>query len=259
MPCGNDVATKWNLVGVEYMERYLQGDRKSSDPNEDLMNQNLDKAINFFIKAIASDSSCARAHINLALTYAEKNQLESARHHASTATKLKPDEARFYAILSVIYELSGLEDLRVASLKQAEELDKYISERKYFGILVSNLPDMTRYRRLPLINQVSIVAERAVARKFLLWIEFASVSIADHSLLEPGASDGFVEKKYIVLRNILPPFLLREIQNCYNIGLKTGRIELTFAQAPRYVTQNDRVGSYFNGSYLNPHSHRPQC
>jgi len=82
------------------------------------------------------------------------------------------------------------------------------------------------------------------------------------------------------------PFLLREIQNCYNIGLKTGRIELTFAQAPRYVTQNDRVGriilftivdlvrrvvahnakpsysyfgSYFNGSYLNPHSDRPQC
>jgi len=119
-----------------------------------------------------------------------------------------------------------------------------------------------------------------------MWIEFARVSISDFSLLEPGTTDGFIEGKYTVLRNIIPPYILREVQKCYSTGIKTGRIEFTNAQAPRFVTQNDRVGrlilftlvdlvrktiahnarptysyfgGYFNGSFLNPHSDRPQC
>jgi len=101
-PCGNELSTKWNLLGVEAMNRYLQGDRKSSCPYEDLMNVNLNKAISYFIKAVASDTSCARAHMNLALAYTEYTQMESALHHATTAVKLSPSEARFHAFLSFI-------------------------------------------------------------------------------------------------------------------------------------------------------------
>jgi len=207
-------------------------------------------------------------------------------NHSLAAIKLKPDEARYHAIQSFIYEIRGSEEGRMSSLKAALAIDKYISERKYFGILLSNLTDMTKYGRYPIINQVSVFPERNVARKFLMWMEFSSISLSDYSLIEPGTTDGFITNKYTVLRNILPPFLLREIQNCYSIGIKTGRIELTYAQAPRFVTQNDRIGrlisyaivdlvrkviahnakpsysyfgGYFNGSYLKPHSDRPQC
>jgi len=283
--CGHDLATKWNLLGVSVMERYLEGDRKT-DTNEDYMNQFLDKALNHFIKAVAEDASCPRAHMNLALTYLEKNQIESALHHSAIAIKLKPDEARYYAIHSFISELSGSEENRKSNLLMALSLDKYISERKYFGILLSNVTDTSKYMRFPLINQVSLIPERNVARKFLIWMEFARLSISDYALLEPGITDGFIQNKYTVLRNIIPPYLLREIQKCFATGIKTGKIELTHAQAPRFVTQNDRVGrlilftlidlvrrtiahnvrssysyfgGYFNGSFLNPHSDRPQC
>jgi hypothetical protein len=284
-PCGNDLSTKWNMLGVQAMERYLEGDRKM-DSRDDLMYVYLDKAIGYFIQAVAFDAMCSRAHMNLALCYLEKNQLESAIHHSGIAIKIKPDEARYFAIQSFIYEVSGLEENRKSSLQMALSYDKYISERKYFGILLSNVTDISKYIRFPLIFQVSIIPERIVARKFLMWIEFAAVSISDYPLLEPGITDGFIDGKYTVLRNILPPFLLREIQRCFTIGIKTGKIELTHAQATRFVTQNDRVGrillftlvdlfrkviahnvrpsysyfgGYFNGSFLNPHSDRPQC
>jgi len=285
LPCSNTIATKWNLLGVQAMERYLQGDRKTTT-DEDFMNVYLNSAIDYFIKAVASDATCPRAHINLALCYLEKEQYQSALHHAGIAIKTRPDEARYWAIRSFINEVGGSEEDRKSDLENALAIDRYIGERKYFGILLCNAVDMTKYVRTPIIGIVSITAERIVARKFLLWIEFGPVSVADYALLEPGTVDGFIENKYTVIRNMIPPILLRESQKCYQAGLQSGRITLTYAQAPRFVTQNDRCGriilyqlvdfvrriiahnarpsycyfgGYFNGSYLNPHSDRPQC
>jgi len=285
LACSNVVATKWNLLGVQAMERYLQGDRKTSS-DEDLMNIYLNSAIDYFIKAVASDATCPRAHINLALCYLEKEQFQSALHHAGIAIKSRPDEARYWAIRSFINEAAGNDLDRRTDLEMAVSIDKYIGERKYFGILICNVTDMSKYVRLPIIGIVSNTAERLLARKVLLWVEFAPVSIADYALLEPGTVDGFLDNKYTVIRNIIPPIILRETQKCYKAGLQSGRITLTYAQAPRYVTQNDRCGrimlyqlvdfvrriiahnarpsycyfgGYFNGSYLNPHSDRPQC
>jgi tetratricopeptide (TPR) repeat protein len=285
LDCSNEVATKWNLLGVQAMERYLQGDRITST-DEDFMNIYLNNAIDYFIKAVASDATCPRAHINLALCYLEKEQIQSALHHAGIAIKEGPNEARYWAIRSFIHEVAGKETERKSDLEMALTIDPYIGERKYFGILLCNVTDMTKYVRIPLIGIVSVAAERVLARKFLLWVEFAPVSVADYALLEPGTTDGFIENKYTVIRNMIPPILLREAQKCYRAGLQSGRITLTYAQAPRYVTQNDRCGriilfqlvdfvrriiahnarpsycyfgGYFNGSYLNPHSDRPQC
>jgi len=180
----------------------------------------------------------------------------------------------------------GDNENRVKDLRQAEALDKYIGERKYFGILLCNTTEPDRYIRWPMIVQYTPFAEIIAARKILIYIEFSRTSISDYAFLTPGTTDFFVDNKYIILRKIIPPFILREIQNCFHMGIKTGRIGFMDDQAMRYVSQNDRCGrlllfsfvdlvrrtiahnarpsySYFggyvNGSVLNPHSDRPQC
>jgi len=220
------------------------------------------------------------------LCYMEKQNIQSALHHLTTAISLAPSEARYYAMRSFIYELAGDNDMRVKDLQQAEALDKYIGERKYFGVLLCNTTEPHRYVRWPMIVQYTPHAEIIAARKVLMYIEFSRTSISDYALLPPGTTDFFVDHKYIILQKIIPPYILREIQNCFHVGIKTGRIGFMDDQAMRYVSQNDRCGrlllfnmvdlvrrtiahnarpaysyfgGYINGSILNPHSDRPQC
>jgi len=267
------------------MERFLQGDRRT-ETSYDYMNLYLSQAVEFFIAAIAADPNCARAHVNLGLCYMEQQKYQSALHHVTNAISIEATEARYFAIRSFIHELLGMHHERIKDLREAEALDKYIGERKYFAVLLCNSTEPHRYIRWPMIVQYTPAAELVAARKVLLYIEFSKTSISDYALLQPGATDFFVESKYIVLRKIIPPFVLREIQTCFHVGIKTGRIGFMDDQAMRYVSQNDRCGrlllynmvdlvrrtiahnvrpaySYFggyvNGSLLNPHSDRPQC
>jgi len=196
-----------------------------------------------------------------------------------------PNDASFFAIRSFLNELAYRIHEMMKDRDNALTLDRYIAERKYFGILLCNTTDPSKYTRWPLIVQYSPAAEQILARKFLLWIEFASKSISDWAELST-TPDYFIQNKYTTIRKMIPPYLLSELQNCYNTGIQNGRIGFLDEQSYRYVAQNDRCGrimlfnyvdlvrraiahnarptySYFggyvNGSYLNPHSDRYQC
>jgi hypothetical protein len=290
--CKNEMATKWNLIAVEYMERYLESGGKEGGEGGGEggrgggVNGDVEMAIEKFEKAVEIDPECESVHMNLAMVYLLKTKYQSSIYHASKAIELMPNNARFYAIRSFIYEMVGQEIDRETDMHMALSLDPFIGERKYFGILLCNVTDTSRYTRFPMIVQYNAYPEQIAALKFLLWIEFAKTSISDYAILPPGTTDFFVDNKYIVVQKIMPQYILSEIQNCYRSGVLSGRINYVDDQALRYVAQNDRCGrlllfnvvdlvrrviahnarptyvyfgSYFNGSVLRPHSDRPQC
>jgi len=128
--------------------------------------------------------------------------------------------------------------------------------------------------------------EQLVARKFLMWNEFAKISVSNFAQIPPGSIDLFIQDKSTTIRKLIPLYLLRELQKCYSVGIQSGRIGFKDDQSLRYVAQNDRCGrimlfnlvdlvrraiahntqpsycyfgGYINGSFLNPHSDREQC
>lgn len=115
---------------------------------------------------------------------------------------------------------------------------------------------------------------------------FSSVSIADWTLLSPSTQDWFISNRYIVLRKIIPPFVLDVASSYYRQLIENGVLILGDVQAKRYVAYNDRIGrfihnqltqlirkviahnakpsytyfgGYVGGSKLVPHTDREQC
>lgn len=78
----------------------------------------------------------------------------------------------------------------------------------------------------------------------LLYKEFAEVSVSNYALLDPGTQDWFIANKYIILRKIIPPFVLRALQRCMHTQIKNGRLKLGDPQALRYVAYNDRCSRW---------------
>jgi len=171
-------------------------------------------------------------------------------------------------------------------MEKSIDLDPYMGERKYFGILLCNVSDTARYTKWPMIVQYNSKPEQNVALKFLIWIKFSKVSLANYALSQPGSADKFIENKYIVLKKIIPPFLLKEIQQCYYDSVKYSKVGGMDNLTSRYLSQNDRTSrlllftlvdlirrsiahnarptfSYFSAnvasSTLKPHTDRPQC
>jgi hypothetical protein len=120
----------------------------------------------------------------------------------------------------------------------------------------------------------------------LFFKELAPISMGNYALLDPGTQDFFITNRYIVLRKILPPFVLRAFQQCVRSQITNKKLKLGDGQSKRYVMYNDRCsrwvhyqlpdlirrviahnarpsytyfGGYVAGSELTPHTDRAQC
>eukprot|EP01125_Pyxidicula_operculata_P007839 TRINITY_DN2653_c0_g2_i1.p1 TRINITY_DN2653_c0_g2~~TRINITY_DN2653_c0_g2_i1.p1 ORF type:complete len:549 (+),score=97.85 TRINITY_DN2653_c0_g2_i1:1169-2815(+) len=283
--CAIAEATLWNKMGVESMERYFEGD------TDDLPNFNeryFQEAFWYFSNATEVDITCHRAKVNLAL-------LNMAMGKNEDAVKLMDDainyekSARYYAIRSYLNELVGNDQARRDDLERALELDKFIAERRYFGILLANTTFPHVYRYFPIIISYAHDIELKFVTKALLYIEFSRVSIGNYAILGPHAQDNFVDNSWTVVRGMLPPYIQRAYQSCYQEEINTGRLQLENAyngQSLRYYAFNDRCGriihfqlvdlvrrnvahnalptylyfgGYINSSQLVPHTDRPPC
>jgi hypothetical protein len=152
-------------------------------------------------------------------------------------------------------------------------------ERTFWGV------GMTVERRTELSNYGSTEAPEAL-RSFATFAYFSPTSIGNWGLLTPGTQDWFLENRYIVLRKLLPPFVLRAGAKYYRDLIDRKILRLGDTQARRYVAYNDRIarfihnqitqlvrkitahnakpsytyfGGYVAGASLKAHTDRNQC
>eukprot|EP01125_Pyxidicula_operculata_P006666 TRINITY_DN2296_c0_g1_i2.p1 TRINITY_DN2296_c0_g1~~TRINITY_DN2296_c0_g1_i2.p1 ORF type:complete len:363 (-),score=87.65 TRINITY_DN2296_c0_g1_i2:134-1222(-) len=266
------------------MMRYFEGDRaEMPDYNTEYLNM----AEKYFEKAIELDNNCHRVYANLALIKMKLGKYSEAVGALNSAIELNEKNAKYWAIRAFANELNGNEEFRKSDMYHAIELNPYISERRYFGILLSNTTTPEKYKRYPIVHVYGKEQEIPAVIDILLYIEFSKTSIADFALLTPDTTDTFIKNGWIVISQILPPFVLRAYSKTMLGLVQNGRMALGDPQVTtRYKSQNDRVtriihfqladfvrkviahnaipsytyfGGYQAGSYLNPHNDRFQC
>eukprot|EP01125_Pyxidicula_operculata_P003018 TRINITY_DN1310_c0_g1_i3.p1 TRINITY_DN1310_c0_g1~~TRINITY_DN1310_c0_g1_i3.p1 ORF type:complete len:555 (-),score=108.29 TRINITY_DN1310_c0_g1_i3:152-1597(-) len=284
--CTNDAATHWNKMGVQFMERYFEGD------TNELKNYNvrgIEDAEWCFSNATVIDPTCGRPFANLALVYMMQDKIASAVEKITKAIELEPFNPRYYAMRSFMNELASNEDGRIADMRKAESLDKYIAERRYFSVLLANTTYPEKYRYFPIILQYSRLHEQRFIKKMLLYLEFGRVAIGQYTQLPPQTKEDFIESNWAVMRNVMPPYVQKAYMACYREEIDDGILKLEDAyagQALRYYAFNDRCGrfihfqlvdlvrrviahnaqptylyfgGYVNSSRLVPHTDRPPC
>lgn len=276
-PC-EGVALEWNSLGVRSMERYV-----SSSPNmiEGLGDTLLSDALAQFGNASkAAEQKCWTPLFNAALVATKLRLYSLANTYYEQALELAKDK-EFQAITHLHWglalELEGKGE-RFRHYEQALALDNAI-EKDYFGVAISS------GGKKQLSNTGAQQAPVALL-DYLLYKHFASVSMARYALLTPGTQDSFIENRYAIIKNVLPPFVLKAVQKCFNDMISAKLLRFNDGQADRYVSYNDRCarflhyqlsdlirtiiahnaipsytyfGGYKGGSVLKPHTDRAAC
>jgi len=165
-------------------------------------------------------------------------------------------------------------------------IDPYIGERKYFGIMMVDDLSPERHVQKPVIHEINPEFEIPMARDVLTYIEFSPVSISNYATLPPGTQEFFIKHQFVILRDIIPPFVLRSVSHCFQQLRDNGNLHLGDHQSKRYSSYNTRTGrtlhyqlidllrrvvlhnlhpsysffgGYLGGATLPPHSDKPQC
>eukprot|EP01127_Copromyxa_protea_P016373 TRINITY_DN4850_c0_g1_i1.p1 TRINITY_DN4850_c0_g1~~TRINITY_DN4850_c0_g1_i1.p1 ORF type:complete len:250 (+),score=40.88 TRINITY_DN4850_c0_g1_i1:97-846(+) len=139
----------------------------------------------------------------------------------------------------------------------------------------------------PRIKETHHPVESKSIRKCLAYIEFARISISEYGIVPPHEVNDFRNQKYLVLRKILPPFILAVLHSNYQSMQILKKIPLgDTVSSKRYAIYNDRLsvflhyqitdkirqivnhnafpsysyyGGYIAGGTLAPHTDRQQC
>eukprot|EP01120_Amphizonella_sp_Union-15-10_P012053 TRINITY_DN5296_c0_g1_i2.p1 TRINITY_DN5296_c0_g1~~TRINITY_DN5296_c0_g1_i2.p1 ORF type:complete len:349 (-),score=48.00 TRINITY_DN5296_c0_g1_i2:62-1108(-) len=252
------------------MERYMQG------PFEGLSGFNdgsLLDAFWFFSNATALDNRCESASLNLGLVMLKMNKISGAIDifHQFSSPRSKILEGIALEMLFKFHDSTEL----IKSVTSTNPL----LHAEYFGLILIGT-EKNSMRKLNQDLEMKAVVDQ------LLWKEFSSISVSNYAQLLPGATDHFVKSKWIILRKIIPPFMLSSIQECFRNLISNKVLVLGDRQAKRYTAYNSRCaafihfsltdlvrkviahnskpsytyfGGYVGGSELQPHTDRPQC
>lgn len=205
----------------------------------------------------------------------------------SRATNLQGNNQYFWAIRGFIEEYNGDASSARNSWNKALEIDPLIGERKYFGIMNVNDTRPERHFLFPTIRSYNHRNEMEVCLKFLTFIEFSKVTVANYANIPVGAQEFFVKNRYYVIRDAVPPYLLHALAKSLESSRDAGIFgKLGDYQAKRYNALNDRssrtlqfqlvdiwrriilhnvvpsyvfYGGYQPGAVLPPHTDKPQC
>eukprot|EP01130_Rhizamoeba_saxonica_P000724 TRINITY_DN10657_c0_g1_i1.p1 TRINITY_DN10657_c0_g1~~TRINITY_DN10657_c0_g1_i1.p1 ORF type:complete len:456 (-),score=71.12 TRINITY_DN10657_c0_g1_i1:31-1224(-) len=279
--CGKNTATDWNILGVKTMERYIANDRSTLSISDTNL---LWEAYYYFKNATEVDNGCSRAAINRAIV---ANKLYTLMKNAnrflideSFVLEKYGSNDPLYDLLEIVYLESKLEYTALTSKVNKFNATKPEMMKKYISILP--------YKQHPGHGSrvYSREAEKEAIADYLIFAEFSDVSLTDYALLFPMSQDQFLNNKYILLKNVLHPFVLGAASKCYRKSIESGSLKLGDGQAHRYVAYNDRCsrfihyhfadlirkvvvnnaipsytyfGGYTKGSYLKPHTDRNAC
>lgn len=266
------------------MERLVQGELKEPV----FYNSNfLASAVRYFESAVSSDVNCVSARINLGLALAFNRSHNAAgiqfQHIIDELSgDLSAQEiARVHVFAGLNMENKfrrlGTESV-VEHYDKVRELDGD-SEEEFFGIAATATGSNSLFNHGKSQEPDSL-------QDLLTWKWFGPRSIARWALLDPATPDWFTQNRYIVLRKILPPLVLRSMARCYRRLIDDGVLKLGDVQSQRYTAYNDRcgrflqyeltdlvrrviahnakptytyLGSYVGGADLKPHFDREQC
>jgi len=144
-----------------------------------------------------------------------------------------------------------------------------------------------RHFLFPIIREMNKQYELSSCLDILAYIEFAKVSLGNYAKITPGAQEFFIKNKYYIVRDLIPPFVLKAAAQ----GIKSTRLAGSFGalgdhQSKRFNALNDRIsrvlhfqlvdvwrrivlhnlfpsysfyGGYQPGATLPPHTDKPQC
>lgn len=300
--CKNDQSTQWNRMGVKslnrwmnlYSSEYNDNSFLSRENNEtiamsekDLLSYNsdymLDDALYSFLNATALDPGCPQVIFNLAATFMIKGQHMESYQLFNYTTQLFEDETDksiSNLFMGINFELMGRLDgaaLHYNKMMDLKEGDT--TDLDYFGISFRNNKDLT-------VNRYGAGEDSETMRDYAIFKYFSDVSVSEYGLVNPGTQDTFIENRYIVLKRILHPFILRTASKCYRKMINAGVLKFGDGQSQRYSAYNDRCarflhyhltdfirkviahnakpsytyfGGYKGGSELKPHLDRAQC
>lgn len=281
-PCGNPAATVWNNQGVDNMVRLVE-----ADGSPYFRNKFLNLAYVAFTNSTNLDPSCAQARSNLAIVNAMLGNHMGAVQTIATATNLQPNNQYFWAIRGFLEDLTHDRFRARQSWNRALEIDPYISERKYFGIMVTNDTHPEKHFLFPVIREANLNTELSGCLDMLAYIEFSRISMANYVHIPPGTQEFFIKNKYFIARDMLPPFVLSAVAKSMKQAREAGSFgTLGDYQSKRFNALNDRIsrtihfqlvdvwrrvalhnlvptyafyGGYQPGAILPPHTDKPQC
>lgn len=270
-----DKATEWNSIGVRTMEKYIQS---SYNELEGFSNLLLNDALNQFTNASYScNNKCWSAMLNLAIVETKLNDYNMAEKNYENALLLSPTNEQ----KALVHLFWGLNQ-ELSKKPHSEHYDKLRQldpslEKDYWGIATSSQGS----------NKLNNYGQsQSHLLNFALYKYFSPTSIAKYCLLNPNTQDFFIENRYIVLKHVLPPFVLNSLQKCYSELIASNTLKFGDGQSDRYSAYNDRCGrfihyqladlvrniiahnaipsytyfgGYKTGSKLDPHTDRQAC
>lgn len=275
--CTDNFANDWNALGVISMERYLNAEIINLP---DYNSKSLMDAIWYFKNATAVQKDCAVAWMNLGISQMQKQLYTDALESLNKASDLfgsGQDRAEVQMFMGLTLESQGR--VEEATKRYEDSRASPDVEKSYWGVV------MTDARRSELTKYGTYEGPEAL-RSFATFAHFSPVSIGNWALLLPGTQDWFLENRFIVMRKILPPFVLRAASKYYRDLISNKVLKLGDTQAKRYVAYNDRIarfihqhitqmvrritahnvrpsytyfGGYVTGAELKPHTDRAQC
>jgi len=283
--CHLSLATLWNAIGVKNMERFIsipKNYRQLSTYHSDL----LISALESFSNATAIDPKCWGARVNLALVLLQIEESQKAFNQIEEVIQMDKSTVRNWVIYGFIQDILGNRKGALSAWTEALNLDPMIGERKYYGIMVVDDTVPERHVKFPTIKEVYMKYEIPMALDILTYIEFSPISISNYAILPPGVEDYFIYHQYVILRDIVPPFVLRAVAHCF-FQLQTNNF-LPFGehQTQRFTSYNSRTdrllhyqlvdlfrrvilhnvnptyslfGGYIGGATLPAHTDKPQC
>eukprot|EP01121_Diplochlamys_sp_Union-15-3_P005377 TRINITY_DN1570_c0_g1_i1.p1 TRINITY_DN1570_c0_g1~~TRINITY_DN1570_c0_g1_i1.p1 ORF type:complete len:490 (-),score=73.02 TRINITY_DN1570_c0_g1_i1:82-1551(-) len=274
-PCSNDLATEWNKLGVDAVERFMEG------PFTGLGGYNQNSLLDaywFFSNATAEDSTCVNAHLNRALVLTKMKKFDEALESIEKVISNADENPRIHLYRGFVLEQSGNKNEAMQSWRKGLAINGDLVT-EYFGLL--NIGTSANSLR-----EYEGAIEREAVMDYLLWKEFSTKTFSNYGLLTPTTTNFFVQNKWIVLRKIVPPFALAAAQKCYHQLITRKVLTLGDPQAKRYTAYNSRCGAflhftftdlvrkvvahnakpsytyfggYVEGSTLQPHTDRFQC
>jgi len=247
----------------------------------------LNLSLGAFENATKLDPDCAQVRSNLAVVFGLLGKKDDALASITKATELQNNNQYFWTLRGFFEDFRGDRYSARKSWSRALEIDPFIAERKYFGIMVVNDTRPNRHFLFPIVREPNKDKELITSLDILAYIEFARVSMANYPKIPLGTQEFFIKNKYFIIRDIIPPFVL----NAAARGIKDSRLAGSYGtlgdyQSNGFGSLHERIarilhfqlvdvwrrialhnlnpsysfyGGYQPGARLPPHTDKPQC
>eukprot|EP01059_Diplonema_ambulator_P005164 TRINITY_DN14908_c0_g1_i1.p1 TRINITY_DN14908_c0_g1~~TRINITY_DN14908_c0_g1_i1.p1 ORF type:complete len:333 (+),score=49.56 TRINITY_DN14908_c0_g1_i1:122-1000(+) len=238
--CSSAEANEKNLKAVNIIRRHLNRDYVKPVPDPGI-------AVPILEEAIKADPLCYTARLNLAilLPLATKNPVEDFKRMETQLLADIPESSPLYAkaILwkAVAIELQGNRE-KDAHAVYWEAFNKNPElSLMYFGKRVDVFKELKKQVTLLKDSRMSrddgVKLQTTAMKKILLYFEYAK-HFAGYNYVTKEQAFGFHDVWFMLVKNVLPPYVLKALQECFRGLINSGALKFDDKQAKRYFHYN---------------------